>query len=249
MSALSPNYCNKVERWLLGGVPLENMNMSPDQRFRAHLVSEVYQHWISSPSINPRKMLQNFSARNYAFLLRKAAQDIPDDPTVREARELVRVLRITDTTVRSENEISNDVALLNWLTGRLSTSKKHIHKAMFESNIEWMQNFGRETGTWQAVKQANQDLAKINNDFKDDDDPQEQMPNTQINITGDVSIIKSDRQSMSDEERERLRKKYGLTEKEMAQQLEEIDGVWQAPADDEEEKDFFEEMEDKYAND
>ena len=217
MSQLSPTYCTKVERWILGGVPLEKMNMRPDQMFRAHLVTEAYEHWIGSPHIEPRKMLKNFAARKYQFLLRCAREGSE------EAREMVEALHITEQSVRSENEISNDVSLLNFLTGRLSTSKKNIHRAMFESNIEWMQNFGRKTGTWQAVKQANQDLAKINNDFKDDDDPQEQMPSTNINITGDVSIIKSDRKTMSDEEREQLRKKYGMTiaeEREMREAVE-----------------------------
>lgn len=239
MSALSPNYCNKVERWLLGGVPLERMNMRADQRYRASLVTDVYRHWIENPSTaSPRRMLQNFARRDYAVLLRRAQTGDPDDPLTIEARELVEVLRISETSVRSDNEISNDVALLNWLTGKLSTSKKHIHKAMFEANIEWMQNFGRETGTWQAVKQANQDLAKINNDFKDEDDPQEQMPQTQINITGDVSVVKQGRSSMSEEERQRIAKKYGLTPKELAQEMEEVGGVWQ-PVEEEEEKDVF----------
>ena len=239
MSALSPNYCNKVERWLLGGVPLERMNMRADQRYRASLVTDVYRHWIENPSTaSPRRMLQNFARRDYAVLLRRAQTGDPDDPLTIEARELVEVLRISETSVRSDNEISNDVALLNWLTGKLSTSKKHIHKAMFEANIEWMQNFGRETGTWQAVKQANQDLAKINNDFKDEDDPQEQMPQTQINITGDVSVVTQGRSSMSEEERQRIAKKYGLTPKELAQEMEEVGGVWQ-PVEEEEEKDVF----------
>lgn len=92
------------------------------------------------------------------------------------------------------------------------------------------------------MKQANQDLAKINNDFKDDDDPQEQMPNTNINITGDVGVVKEGRESLTDEEREKLRRKYGLTDKELAVQMEEINGVWQAP-EDEEEKDIFVENE------
>ena len=226
----------KVERWLLGGLPLERMNFAPAQRFRAHLVTDVYEHWVSSPHIEPRKMLQNFAQRKYQYLLQKAQEGD------KEAMELVEALHITPNSVRSANEISNDVYLLNYIVGKLSTAKKHIHKAMFEANIEWMQNFGRKTGTWQAVKQANQDLAKINNDFKDDDDPQEQMPNTQINITGDVSIIKSDRKTLTDEEREKLRKKYGLTQKEMAEELEEINGIWQSP-EEEEEKDIFVEME------
>lgn len=239
MSQPSQNYCTKVERWILGGVPLERMNFRPDQRFRAHLVTEVYQHWIATPHIEPRKMLQNFAQRDYAFLLKKAQEGDP------EAQELVEALHITPNSVRSANEISNDVYLLNYLVGKLSTSKKHIHRMMYESNIEWMQNFGRKTGTWQAVKQANQDLAKLNNDFKDEDNPQDQMPSTNINITGDVSIIKKGRQSLSDEERERLRKKYGLTDKEMSQQLEEINGVWQAPEQEEEEEDIFEKFEEK----
>ena len=53
--------------------------------------------------------------------------------------------------------------------------------------------------------------------------------------------LKEGRESLSDEEREKLRKKYGLTDKELAQELEEINGVWQ-PVDDEEEKpDIFDE--------
>lgn len=236
MSQISPAYCDKVRKWILCGVPLERIITRPDQQLRALLVTEVYEHWIVTPTINPRKMFQNFAARKYAYLLRCAKEGD------KEAQNIVETLNITETSVRSANEISNDVGLLNYLIGQLSTSKKHIHKLMYESNIEWMQNFGRKTGTWQAVKQANQDLAKINNDFKDDEDPQEQMPNTQINITGDVSIIKSDRKSLSDEEREKLRKKYGLTQKEMAEELEEINGIWQSP-DEEEEKDIFVEME------
>ena len=244
MSALSPNYCNKVERWLLGGVPLEKMNMRPDQRFRAALITDVYRHWIENPSsASPRKMIENFARREYAVLLRKATTGDPDDPMTREAQELVETLHIKEGCERSANEVSNDVALLNWLTGKLSTSKKHIHKAMFEANIEWMQNFGRKTGTWQAVKQANQDLAKINNDFKDEDDPQEQMPNTNINITGDVSIIKSDRKSLDDAERERLRKKYGLTVSEEREMREAVEAEYVEVKDDEDEKDIFVENE------
>lgn len=239
MSTPSSNYCNKVRDWMLCGVPLEKVITRPDQQLRALLVTEVYQHWISSPTIDPRKMLQNFAARRYSMLLRMAAEG--DE----QAKSIVAALNLNEGSVRSAHEISNDIYVLNYLAGMLNTSKKHIHKLMFESNIEWMQNFGRKTGTWQAVKQANQDLAKINNDFKDEDDPQDQMPNTNINITGDVSIIKSDRKSLNDEERAALRRKWGLTAKEEAQELEEINGIWQQPDPDEDEPDVFIENEDE----
>lgn len=238
MSQPSQNYCTNVEKWILCGVPLEKIITRPDQQLRALLVTEVYEHWVATPTIEPRKMLQNFARRKYAFLLRCAAEGDP------EAKKIVEALNITETSVRSQNEISNDVYLLNFLVGKLSTSKRHIHKLMFESNIEWMQNFGRETGTWQAVKQANQDLAKINNDFKDDEDPQEQMPNTNINITGDVSIIKSDRRSLDDTEREKLRKKYGLTAAEEREMREAVEAEYVEVKDEDDEKDIFVENED-----
>lgn len=238
MSTPSPNYCSKVKSWILCGVPLERVITRPDQQLRALLVTEVYQHWIAQPTIEPRKMLENFAARKYAMLLKCAAEGD------QQAKEMCEALHITEGTVRSPHEISSDIYLLNYIVGELSTSKKHIHKLMFESNIEWMQNFGRQTGTWQAVKQANQDLARINNDFKDEDNPQDQMPNTNINITGDVSIIKKDRRSLSDEERAALRRKYGLTAKEEAEELEEINGIWQQPDPDEPETDVFIENED-----
>jgi hypothetical protein len=96
------------------------------------------------------------------------------------------------------------------------------------------------TGDGRDVERGLNKLAMINNNFKDDENPQDQMPNTNINITGDVSIIKPDKQSLSDDEKDRLRKKYGLTTKELAQQMEEIDGVWQ-PVEQEETSDVFDE--------
>jgi DNA-binding transcriptional regulator YiaG len=132
---------------------------------------------------------------------------------------------------------------VNALAGRLSVAKKHIQKAMYEDNIEWLMQYGRKNGNVAAIKEAQRNLEKINNDFKEDDNPQEQMPNTNINITSDVSIIKKDRKTMTDEEREQMRKKYGLTQKEYAIQLEEINGIWKQPDADEPEQDIFVENE------
>ena len=241
MSQLSANYVDKVVRWTYGQVDLERMNMSLDQQFRARLCLECYKLFTENPSVPVRKIVKNIAARDYKNLFAQA--DLGNEA----ALEMIKALGIcrNDETgvisVRSETNLSNDIWLINQLVARLNVAKKHIHKAMFEDNISWMMNYGRKTGTWQAVKQANQDLAKINNDFKDDDDPQEQMPNTNINITGDVSVVKSDRHSLEPTEIEKLRKKYGLTERELAQEMEEINGVWQPVDDDEEKPDIFDE--------
>ena len=241
MSQLSPNYVDKVVRWTYGRVDLERMNMTPEQQFRARLCLECYKLFTENPSVPVRKIVKNIAARDYKNLFAQA--DLGNESAV----EMIKALGIcrNDETgvisVRSETNLSNDIWLINQLVARLNVAKKHIHKAMFEDNISWMMQYGRKTGTWQAVKQANQDLAKINNDFKDDEDPQEQMPNTNINITGDVGVVKEGRESLDDAAREALRKKYGLTEKELSVQLEEINGVWQEPEAEEEKPDIFDE--------
>lgn len=222
----------------MSGVELDKMHMSLDQKFRARLCLECYRLFTENPAVPVRTIVKNIARRDYRTLADNARLGNE------EAAEMMQALGISvnpDTgaiSVRSETNLSNDIWLVNQLVGRLNVSKKHIHKAMFESNIGWMMEYGRKTGTWQAVKQANQDLAKINNDFKDDEDPQEQMPNTNINITGDVSIVKG-HESLSEEQKNALRKKYGLTEKELSQELEEINGVWQPVEEEEEEKDIF----------
>ena len=243
MSQPSPNYCNKVERWILGGVPLERMNMRPDQKFRAHLVTEVYHSWIDSPTINPRKMLANFARRDYAFLLRKAATDNPDDPTVQEARDMVEAMHLTESSVRSANELSNDIYLLNYLIGKLSTSKKHIHRIMVESDIDWLRDFGRETGTWQAVNKAADKLMKLENDFKEEENPADHLDVAAgFDITDDVSVVNAARQNYTPEEIAKYEKKYGISKKESAILMEEQDGVY-VPAepdlDDEPVQDIF----------
>ena len=241
MSQLSPGYVDKVVSWTTSGLPIEKMHMSLDQKFRAQMCLECYRVFMNNSGTPIRTIVKNVAARDYKQMMDLA--DMGNDA----AREMVQALGIRrdpDTgaiTLRSETNISNDIWLVNQLLARLNTSKKYIHQAMVEANVEWLSEYGRQTGTWQAVKEANQEMFKLHNDFKDDDDPQEQMPNTNINITGDVGVVKEGRESMSPEEREALRKKYGLTDKELAVQMEEINGVWQEP---EPEHDVFEENED-----
>ena len=242
MSQPTQNYIDKVVRWAYGQIDLQQMNMRPDQRFRARLALECYHKFMENTAVPVRQMVKRIAARDYALLVKNAAMGIAD------AQEMVEALGITQdpatgvVSTRSETNIANDIYVINQLCSRLNVSKQHIQKAMYEDNITWLMGFGRKTGNVSAIKEAQRNLEKINNDFRGDDDPQEQMPNTQINITGDVSVVKEGRQSLSDDERKRLMRKYGLTEKEYAQELEEINGVWQSP-DETEEKDIFVENE------
>lgn len=241
MSQPSQGYIDKVVKWTYGQVELERVNIPLPGQFRARLALECYKLFTENPSIPVRTLVTRIAERDYKNLLAQA--ELGNESAI----EMIRALGIAkdpDTgaiTKRRATEIANDIFLINQLVGRINVSKRHIQKAMFEDNISWMMNYGRKTGTWQAVKQANQDLAKINNDFNDDNDPQEQMPNPNINITGDVSIIKPGRESLPNEELEKLRKRFGMTENEFVREMEEINGIWQ-PVE-EEENDVFVENE------
>ena len=236
MSLPSPNYLDRVRRWIVGGIDLDMMNMRIDQKFRAQLCHEAYMFWIKDKTTRPQTLLANIAARHYSILLKEAARGNE------EAQMYVDALHITEGCRRTASEIANDTYVLNWLVGELSVSKEHIHKAMYEDNAYWMSKFGRNVGDWRAVAKANDQLALINGNFEKEQDAADQMPTTQqINITGDVSVIKTDRVNMTDEEKERLRKKYGLTAKELTQELEEVNGVWQPVEDDEERPDIFDE--------
>lgn len=239
MSQLSQNYVDKVVRWTHGGVAIEKMNMTLEQKFRAQLCLESYRVFMNNRSVPIRTIVKNIAARDYKQLMDCA--DMGNQASIEMARAL-GVHRDAETgaiSLRSETNISNDIWLVNQLLARLNTSKKYIHLAMVEANVEWLSEYGRQTGTWQAVKEANQEMFKLHNDFKDDDDPQEQMPNTNINITGDVSVVKEGRESLTDEQREALRKRFGLTDKELSVQMEEINGVWQETEQEEENQDIF----------
>lgn len=232
MSLPSSTYLDRVRRWIVGGIDLDRMNMRTDQKFRAQLCHEAYMFWIKDRTIRPQTLLQNIAARHYALLLKQASLGNE------EAKMYVDALHIVEGCQRTASEIANDTYVLNWLVGELATGKENIQKAAYEDNAYWLMKFGRNTGDWRAVAKANDQLAMLNNNFQQEDTASDNMPNTAINITGDVSVVKTDRVNLSDEEKERLRKKYGLTAKELSQELEEVNGVWQPV---EEEKDIFDE--------
>lgn len=242
-SKLSDKYLQKVEQYVFaqGEVALERIAMQTEQRYRARLALEGYHVLLRQPTAEPRKLLMRIAARDYEELLKSA--ELGNE----EAREYVTKMQIrrdpqTGCIVpRTYSELTNDVALLNWLVGRFSTSQGNIHKAIYESNARWLSDFGRKTGSVSAIKEAQRNFEKLNNDFNGNDDPQSQMPNTDINITGDVGVVKEGQESLPDEEKEKYRKQFGLTEKELAVQIEEINGIWQ-PVE-EEEKDIFVENE------
>jgi parvulin-like peptidyl-prolyl isomerase len=235
MSQPSPGYIEKVVNWTYGKIDLARINMPLPGQFRARLALECYMLWQQNKTANVRRMVQNIAARDYQTLMTNAGLGNE------EAQAMVKALGISkseDGTIsaRKETEISNDIYVVNQLVGRLATSKNHIQRAMYEDNIEWLIQFGRKTGNVTAMREAQRNLEKLNNDFKDEQNPADALkPGAERNITNDISIIKPDRQNYTDDEMKQFAKQIGAKLEDVQEFIENEEGVY-VPADENDEE-------------
>lgn len=226
MSQPSKGYIDKVVKWTYGQVDLARINMPLPGQFRARLALECYMLWQQNKTSNVRRMVQNIAARDYQTLMTNA--ELGNE----EAQAMVAALGIRrddkgTVSARKETEIANDIYVVNQLVGRLSVSKNHIQRAMYEDNIEWLIQFGRKTGNVTAMREAQRNLEKINNDFKDEQNPADALkPGVERNIVGDISIIKPDRQNYTKEEKKAFAKKIGAKLEDIQEFIEGEDGVF-----------------------
>ena len=235
MSQPSQNYIDKVVRWTYGQVDLARMNMPLPGQFRARLALECYMLWQQNKSSNVRRMVINIAARDYNTLMTNAELGNT------EAQEMVKALGIRRNeqgvvSARRETEVANDIYVVNQLVGRLAVAKNHIQRAMYEDNIEWLIQFGRKTGNVTAMREAQRNLEKINNDFKEDANPADALkPGVERNITGDISIIKPDRTNYTDDELRAFAKKIGVKFEDVQEFVDGEDGIM-VPVDEEPEE-------------
>lgn len=233
MSQPSPNYIDKITRWAQGGVELSRMNLRPEQRFRALLVMNAYRLMIENPTASPRTVVKNLAARDYALIVANAEMGIADDI------ELMQVLGIRKNeqgmvSARRECEIANDVYCVNQLVGRLNVSQNHLDKLLYQANIRWLSKFGQQTGNVSAIREAQRNLEKMNNDWKEDANPADALkPGAERNITSDISIIKPDRTCYTPDELRAFAKKIGAKFEDVQEFIEGQDGMM-VPADSEE---------------
>ena len=232
MSQPSKGYIDKVVKWTYGQVDLSRINIPLPGQFRARLALECYMLWQQNKTSNVRRMVQNIAARDYQTLMTNAELGNEEAKAMVEALGIRRDDKGT-VSARKETEIANDIYVVNQLVGRLAVSKNHIQRAMYEDNIEWLIQFGRKTGNVTAMREAQRNLEKINNDFKDEQNPADALkPGVERNIVGDISIIKPDRQNYTEEEMKAFAKKIGAKLEDVQEFIEGEDGVF-VPAEEE----------------
>jgi hypothetical protein len=244
MSQPSQNYIDKVVRWTYGQVDLARMNIPLAGQFRARLALECYMLWQQNKTSNIRRMVQNIAARDYAMLMQNAALGSEEAQAMVKALGITRNEETGAVSARRETEIANDIYVVNQLVGRLSVAKNHIQRAMYEDNIEWLIGFARKTGNVTAMREAQRNLEKINNDFKDEENPADAMkPGAERNITGDISIIKPDRTNYTEEELKAFAKKIGAKFEDVQEMIQNEDGVYvNADGDDADDEEQEQEM-------
>ena len=236
MSLPSKEYLSRIEKWLLGGLTLKHMNMTLVQKFRARLTYEAYQVWMQNKQIRPADLMRKLAARDYAELTERASQG--DE----EARLYVDALAIKPDVPRTVSEISNDVYVFNWLVGRFSTSESHINRAKYQDAADWLLRTGMQMGGKEgisAVDKGAEKLRVLENNFQEKENAADNMASLDVMITGDVSVIKSDRVNYTEEEKKKLAAKYHLTPTEVRDMIQNEDGIFE-PVEDEQQDPFLE---------
>lgn len=241
MSGITENTLARIDKWLTLGTGIEHAFPKPEQRYRMQMCSEFYKRWLQNRDIDPRVTCRNIARRDYELFFRQAGQGN------REAMEMVRALRITidkeeNVMPRTVTELNNDVQVCNHLIRFFQTDESPRHKAMFLGSAEWLIRTGKQQNNDRAVAKGMEALAKVYKDFDEQRDATDEMPDmSRIAITQDVSIVKRDRVNYTDEEKERMKRKYGLTTKDL-QDMEEEAMLGVPVTDTEDEPDYVEYM-------
>lgn len=243
MSQITQGTLARVDKWLSYGTSIESAFPKLEQRYRMQVCAEFYKRWVQNKDIDPRTTCRNIARRDYELFFNQASQGN------REAQEMMLALHITiddggNIKPRTVTELNNDVTVCNHIIRFFMTDESPRHKAMYLSSAEWLIKTGKQQNNDRAVDKGMQALANVYNNFDDERDATEEMPDmSRIAITQDVSIVKRDRVNYTDEYKAKMARKYGLTAKDMQDIAEE--GVFQEAG----EPDYVEYMEETFNND
>ena len=234
---VSDAFLEKVDKFIFMGGSIRHMAMTEEQKIRTMIAYEAYQVWLTNKFIRPTDLCRRIAARIYADMLEKAETDA-------RYAEICRKMKIYPGSVRDYNRIANDVQVLEHIIGRFSVKCKNIEQAKVQEASDWLIEEGMKSGNDRAVKNGADLKMKLHKDFDEQAQGFDNIADTDINITGDVSVVKPDRVNYSEEEKKKLAKRFGLPDKEVEELFRNSDGVYEtAPEDEEEEPDIFLESE------
>ena len=227
MSKLGDSYLDLLEKWLHHGYSLQSSKMTAEQKLRTQIVYEAYQVWLQNKQIRPLDLCQRISARTYEQLLRTSTHD-------EKIAAFISSAGIREGMTRSMTQLYNDVKALNYIIGHFAAPTQHIEKAKVVDASDWLINHGMQTGDGRDVAKGADIKMRLYKDFDEKELGYEDLANTDVNITEDVSVVKPDRKNYTDEQKKAFAKRYGISEREVVTMIETEDGVYEAAKKDDE---------------
>lgn len=230
---VSEKYLDHLGKFILGGYPLRNANMTLPQKLRTQIVYEAYQIFVMNRQIKPIELCRNIARRTYATYLEKSESDP-------EAAEMCRACGIAPGKKRDFCSLSSDVQALNYIVGMLDNPMPAIERAKVVDASDWLVKEGMKMGNANSVAKGAELKMRLHKDFDEKEQEFDKTAQSDINISGDVSIIKSDRQNFTAEEKKKLAKRFGGNIQEIEDLIMSSNGEYEtAPLEPEEEEDFF----------
>ena len=233
MAKVSDKYLAVVDKFIYNGLSIKHVAMTEEQKLRTMIVYEVYQLWMTDKQINPMEMCRKVSSRIYGDMLLRAEGDA-------HYAALCERLGIRAGVPRGYDQLANDVYTFDYLVGRFSDPTRNVERAKVVDASDWLIREGMKSGNDRAVKNGADLKMRLFKDFDERQQGFENMANTDINITADVSVVKPDRTNYTEEQKREFAKRFGLPEKEVDDLIRNSDGVYEtAPIEVERERDIF----------
>lgn len=206
------------------------MNMTVAQKVRTRIAIKSYYYWQQNRLVSLPDLIRQTADDEYREILTHARLGDAD------CQEEVETLNIRNGIPRSPTELANDLYVLNYLCDTLEVDTRSLDKAKVKAAADKLLKIGADTRNDRAIGKGIDTYMRLYKDFNEKEDPSEQMPSTDINITGDVTVIDSSRANISDDERKRLERRYGVTEREVQELREQEDGTYAVEDDDDDDE-------------
>ncbi|MDD3037900.1 hypothetical protein [Bacteroides sp.] len=231
---VSDGYLELVDKFIFMGTSLRHMRMTEEQKLRTMIAYEAYQVWMSNKQIKPTELCRRISARIYDDFLTKANHDP-------HYAELCEKLGIKLGKPRDYSKLANDVQTLDHIIGVFNRPTANIERAKVEDSSDWLISEGMKTGNGRDVKGGAELKMRLYKDFDEQQQGFDDLANTDINITGDVGVVKPGRINLTDDEKRNLAAQYGVSEKEVEDLVLNDEGMYEtAPVEEEKEQDIYE---------
>jgi hypothetical protein len=227
MSKVGDGYLSLLEKWLHLGYPLKASRMTAEQKLRTQIVYEAYQVWLQNKQIRPLDLCRRVASRTYEQLLLKAKLD-------EGIADFIKSAGVQQGMARSAKQLANDVEALNYIIGHFTAPTQHIEKAKVVDASDWLIEHGMQVGDGRDVAKGADLKMRLNKDFDEKEMGYEDLANTDVNITEDVSVVKPGRKNYTDEQKKGFAKRFGISEREVITMVETENGVYEAQQQDDE---------------